>query len=96
MPSQPPESQDNHSLPLSSKPTESHVSWLGKLEGNEAARRVEVVFSGVVHDAHVVAAGRCEIRDDAIETPHLEVVVGAGIDAEQVGGRDTSASRGNA
>ena len=49
-------SDDNS--PLSSKPTESDVRRLRKLEGDEAARRVKVVLSGVVHDAHVVAAGR--------------------------------------
>jgi hypothetical protein len=72
------------------------VSRLWELERDEAARRVEVVLSGVVHDAHVVAAGGSGVRDHAIETPHLEVVVGAGIDAEQIGGRGTPASRGNA
>lgn len=85
-------SDDNS--PSSSKPTESDVRRLQKLEGDEAARRVEVVLSRVVHDAHVVATGGGGVREGAKEPPDPKALVGVGIYTEQIDGCAAPISRG--
>ena len=79
--------------PLSCETAERGARGLGEIQGNEAAGRVEVVLSRVVDNPDVPAAGSGRIGENPVEAPGLEILVVAGGDAEEIGGRRSPTTR---